>query len=285
MAENLTNLDSYHVNAADEVGVQGGIHTIATLNDGANLLVDTGAIVSPSWHLSTLQEDGVSDPYLPSLELTAQTDYRITGDADLPGIQLTDMRVGIRSNPEDPWLPTVSSTATMQSGQVANLAKRLPAMTLSAKTGARADALKLPTIDVTMEMTGGANAGRLDKTLPDLGISATGSTPVPGTLDKDLPALTISAEASGTTTATLDKDIPGLKITASAISGASATLEANLPVVVMEYDEGSLTGDSMSLDVDLPAIVAALGTGSIPGLSGTLTADSRWTDYVMRHVR
>jgi hypothetical protein len=277
--------EAHHVHAADEVGVQGGVHTIATLNGADHVVADTFEIVSPSWHGTTLQEDGKTYPKLPAVVSFAYTGYRINASEELPGIQLTDARVGIRSGPR-PYLPLLASSAVMSKATRLSLNRVLPAMSLSANSGIRSGTLKLPTPTLTITSAGADKSGSLDKHLPGLTLSASASTPVLATLASDLPAITISAELAFVTTATLAKDLPAFKVSASALSGATITLSENLPAIVFDTDDdATLYGDALSLDAYLPTLLAAVGSSGESGVAATATSESRWTDYVLRHVR
>jgi len=275
----LVMQEAHHVHAADNVvliltvTVQESYHDIVCACD-----------ISPSWHGTTLFDDGKTHPHLPDLRIEAQAGERIDADAELPGVQLTDMRGGARMD-DTPNLPDLELSAAALVGATASLDQRLPAMEASGRTGARADdELMLPAMELGISIWGDLLA-RLDRTLPGLTISAQASTPVVATLAKDLPPLSISAAASAITTASLNRDLPALKISAQALIGATGTLDATLPDLELDSDSG-LYGDALSLDATLPAVVmASIATGTFGGQAGELVDSSRFTDYVMRYER
>lgn len=276
----LVMQEAYHVHSADNVAV---ILNLTGLDSHHDHIVDV-CEPSKSWHGTTLQDDGKSHPYLPSLQIEAQTGERINLDSDLPGIQLTEMRAGARMD-DTPNLPDLEISATAQVGAVGTLDRRLPSLMVSGRFGAHCDDdLMLPDMRLSITLVGD-RLGWLDKTLPGLTLTAVGSTPVLATLAEDLPALAIAAAGSMVTTGTLNRKLPSLKISAQALVGAAGTLDATLPDLELDSDSG-LYGDALSLDADLPTVVmAAIATGTVGGQAGELVNASRFTDYVMRYER
>jgi hypothetical protein len=87
---------------------------------------------------------------------------------------------------------------------------------------------------------------------------------VSGVLSKSLPALMIAAGASLNDYGNLDADLPSLIASAMAGHGSSITLDADLPALIMQ--------------------IMASG-GFAGGPESVASNASRFTDYVLRHVR
>jgi hypothetical protein len=297
MASNLNISPSYHEHAADNVLLNGlivadGAHVHVADNidlpvhcltglDGYLVHAADVCDISLSWHATTLQDDGKSYPYLPVLDISAETGKRGELDEQLPGIELTDMRAGSHMSAD---LPVLECSGIANTETILTLRKYLPSLEATGRFGIRAGELKLPCLQIEIDMDGDRLA-RLDKTLPGLTIEAEASTPVLASLIEDLPALELTGVLSSVGIGQLDKKLAPLKISASLLAGASATLTGILPALELDTDSG-LYGDQLNLDATLPTVVmAALATGSFGGQAGGLVDPSRFTGYVMRYQR
>lgn len=269
---------SYHLQLVDQVGVQGGVHTIAVLNDAYHrLFIDDGYLVLLPYRMWT---DTLNPPKLPLLTLAARTGIGMDADCNYPGLRLS-ARMGTRTK-EQLDLPVLSLDATMLSGMTASLYRRLPIISmLSAYSGARTGDLVWPALQLSVSMLG-TLSGRLDKRMPGLSLSARASSSAGASLSKSFPVLALSATMTVETSASLDGQLPTIRASASMLSGASMTLSANWPSLAID---SALYGDVLSLNSKWPVLVTSIGTGQVTGVAAFMHEGSRFENYVLRHVR
>ena len=225
----------------------------------------------------------VDPPKLPTPTLEAQGEVIISATAPslrLPGLLLS-MTAGFRCGVGR--LADLGISATGSSAKPMNLDKRLPTMSLSARSGAICGDMRIPVPELTMEVIGDL-VGRLTRSLPGFTISATGSSPFTGTLNKRLPPLSLSISMSVVTLASLVGTLPTLKLSGTASLNDYGTLNKKLPSIIVS----SITGHRSSIDMAmvLPTLImASVGTGGVDAGSGRIYNEDRFEDYVLRYSR
>lgn len=231
---------------------------------------------------TSLATDPLYPTYLPALELSAQGEtflYSLTG-LRLPGLTLSvSMGLSVAAD-----LPALTIAATGAYVQSLNLNRSLPGLQLDARTGIICGTLNLPTLELEISGTGDL-VGRLDRSIPGLTISAAGSSDFLGTLDRRLPPLELTIAMSGTNAGTLSKSLPALMIAAGASLNDYGILDVDLPGLIASAMAGH--GSSMSLDAELPALLMQImASGGFSGGPASVASNaSRFTDYILRHVR
>lgn len=106
----------------------------------------------------------------------------------------------------DAKLPKLKTSGYMNIGRVASLAKSLPALTASLRSGTALD-VNLPMFTTSLSGNVGATS-TLSSRLPKIKLIATATCGVVCTLSRPLPELTLSAASSGTISMTLSKTLP-----------------------------------------------------------------------------
>lgn len=240
--------------------------------------------------------DTLSSPKLPTLELLGHTNYflvtgkgrnrsyRATGAVfflDLPAMTIS-ARMGSSLSSV---LPNTKIDATVKSGAVGSLSKRLAAISLSASTGIVCGTLTLPDLELAAVMNG-AVLCRLDKTIPGISISAAASTPFVANLSKSLPFPILDISMSTIGLGSLDKYLPGIRLSASFLAGQSGWVDADLPTLRLLV-AATAHQSSMSLDGNIQPVIpgTVIGGGSMSGPPPTMTNASRFTDLVLRYSR
>lgn len=147
----------------------------------------------------------------------------------------------------------------------ASLNLSLPALTISARSGAIGRNLTLPALQITARATYNPIA-RLNRSLPRIVISALAHVDGVASLNASLPALVIQARASSSPIATLRHGtLPALQIKAHAISGMVASLNKSIGALTLKgsaYWIGPAT-----LNRSLPALtIRARARGTVKGL-------------------
>ena len=226
----------------------------------------------------TLVTDPLSPPKLPVLSVEAATGVRgdtAGGGLMLPGISI-EARAGLRI---DGNLPVMELSASGSVVGSLELGERLPAMSISAQSGARADALTMPTMEISASAEN--HRGSLSRTLPGVTVSATGSRASAASFAADLPPVEAVVTISAEVTASLDATIPPFLVSAAGSRANSGTLEGTLPALESSAAGGS---NQLTLDASLPTLVLQPTSGDGPG-SGVIELATRYDDYVLRYAR
>ena len=236
------------------------------------------AMLADTEHNRFLMTTARLDKNLPFYKIEAQAGERVTGEARLPGIKLTEARFGSRLNEK---MGDLECDATMLVGYLARLNRKLPPLAGEGYFGARADG-KLPDYEIDLSIIGDRLLG-LNKILPGYEIDATGSTPCLMVLDQKLPVLRPTITISFNTLVTLDEMLPAYKIATSVLVGQTLSVDRRLSA--FEIDASGYA-PGLTLDAHLPTLVMMpLGTGDKAVPISVLVDIARYTDYVMRHSR
>jgi hypothetical protein len=281
MADDLVLQDAYHLHDADEVGVQGGVHTLSSIDEAYHVVI-SGVYpmvrLTLSWDIWT---DTLNPPRLPVLKLEAQSDHRAdTPDEGLvlPGLSL-EARMGAQA--ADLTLPDLRIDAAASHEMVISGSANLSDLRLSATTGARSAELKLSELRLSATAQGGL-FGTLDKPLPGLTLSATAHGPRTGSLAAELPPLEATITMLAESMASLAGTLPPVTISAG-ISGEQAmTVSGILPALEIV---STGTAGSMTLNALLPTLVMAPAGGQASAGEGGVVSEDRFDDYVLRYVR
>lgn len=215
-------------------------------------------------------------PTLPDLRLEAEFGARLSLDVELPVLEV-EGAFGAHLA-ED--LPAITLAATCLPGQVGSLDAFLPVMEIEARTGFRADRLRLPFMSIEAEASTPVIA-RLDKKLPSIEIEAA-ITGACATLDKVIAFPQITATGSRANTGTLDKSIPGIKITAAGLSGAIGSVDVSLPDLQIAAQSNSVV---IFLDAYLPPLVSGYASGMAGGNPGSTMSSDRFDNTLLRYER
>lgn len=248
-----------------------------------NLLLNRSTTVDP-YEANHLYTDPLIPPSLPTLTLEAQgatSINTVSTGAKLPTMELSAMVGAIMTG----LLSSPSLSAAASRPTLISLSEDLPPLELSSSTGARCGTLILPQMELSVSASGYI-VGNLGLSMPGLSISATGSSTVLMSLDQDLPSLTLTVSMNGRVAGNLSESMPAFKITATGLPNEYGTLAASLPSLLLSAGAGH--GASMTLDAEIATLImqilasgASAGTGSASSASNA----SRFTDYVLRHVR
>lgn len=229
---------------------------------------------------NSLNTNALYPPNLPAIKLSADGATSINSyNLRLPGLSLS-ISVGFEVKADLP-APTISGeiipihSLTLD----ANLAE----LRLDSSTGIRCGEMRINPLQLEIEVSGYL-LGSLDRIMPGLSLSASASSPWPANLNTTIPPLSITVSMTGTNSGSVDKSIPALTLSASASPNDYGTADFEIPCPIISATAHQST---INLDVMMSALVLqTIASGmAIDGLSATLTNTSRFTNYVLRHVR
>jgi hypothetical protein len=241
--------------------------------------------------------DPLTTTYLPALKLSARFGTNIqciAGGMKLPTMSLVGLVGAVTGTGGKKkqklnlaaYLPALSLEGTITFLRLMNLSANLSDLQLSANTGIRcSDDLRLPEARITASIADSV-VGKLDLSMPGLSLAATGSSAVLLRLDQSLPPLVLTIEMTEHVTANFSSSLPALMISATGISEEYGILDATIPALLMASGTGY--GSTMTLDAKISTLLSQMrGSGSSYGTgSGSIASNaSRFTDYVLRHVR
>jgi hypothetical protein len=256
--------------------VQGAYHSTYS-----PVIWQTELEVDGAYHVLYSDNTTVADPstlsrLLPGLKISARSGNRISMPSS--GLSLPGLKISARfASRADVLLPAMQIAASGSADTLLGLSRKLPALSLTGSSGARADSLKLPalTISATANTTIRAT---LDKKLAGLTISAFGAGQSTSRSNLYLPALEVLASASRENTGSLDKKLSALMLASTGSRENALWLDALLPSIGL-VASGQAT--VMELDASLPALLVE----AIMAAQGDISGSDRFAAYILRHSR